>query len=292
MFHNIDRQLFMRLILGLGREQGQAMQIVALFIWLEQAGKARNLVANLVPIPDTLLNSIADEAVLILNCIENENYVSFAMKNSNNNNVKDEGIPLIQSMTTKPGLSLKFLHDNRFAVLRGVTRNLNEVCVRAFRDIVLKTSPLTMYQYHHHNEADHMKMMMKNQLNPYYGPVMSPMFPPVQFGHYGQHHQSNINGLYGFNNNYMGMNMMMNGSGVPHDQLLRGNGDMSLKAYELEAMKELVNEEIGDMLNRIKMKVNDDEDQEELPQDERTVFLTFSKGYPTSEEEVREFFTR
>ncbi|XP_024200604.1 uncharacterized protein LOC112203939 [Rosa chinensis] len=35
-----------------------------------------------------------------------------------------------------------------------------------------------------------------------------------------------------------------------------------------------------------------DQVEEEVSADDRTIFLTFSKGYPISEKEVREFFTR
>lgn len=35
-----------------------------------------------------------------------------------------------------------------------------------------------------------------------------------------------------------------------------------------------------------------EEESELVPPDDRTIFLTFSKGYPISENEVKEFFTR
>ncbi|KAM5556129.1 hypothetical protein ABKV19_023824 [Rosa sericea] len=39
------------------------------------------------------------------------------------------------------------------------------------------------------------------------------------------------------------------------------------------------------------LNLNDHEDQEVFPQD-RTIFLTFSRGFPIAENKLREFFTR
>ena len=50
---------------------------------------------------------------------------------------------------------------------------------------------------------------------------------------------------------------------------------------------------MSDMLNSLSLNdVGHPVEAEEVSADERTIFLTFSKGYPISENEVREFFTR
>lgn len=182
MFHNIDRRLFTRLVCDLGRNPIESMQVIALWIWLEQAGHCQDLVGSILTWPAAQLISMADEAVLLLTCIQNDKTI-------------DLHLPLTQRMT-KDGVSLEYFQENRLAVLHGVARNINEVCAKAFVDILPHV-----------------------------------LFPSVA------------------------------------DAVLRNNN------------------EIVEMLRRAGK-------EELVPQDERTIFLTFSKGYPISENEIKGFFTR
>ncbi|XP_015073165.2 uncharacterized protein LOC107017457 [Solanum pennellii] len=50
--------------------------------------------------------------------------------------------------------------------------------------------------------------------------------------------------------------------------------------------------DIGDISEMFKNNLNILEEETEIAPEDRTVFLTFSKGYPISEAEVKEFFTR
>ncbi|KAL6199571.1 hypothetical protein ACLB2K_029355 [Fragaria x ananassa] len=75
-------------------------------------------------------------------------------------------------------------------------------------------------------------------------------------------------------------------------------------AYDIGAQHDILNNEMANMLSCLHLHddvrgkgdtrdvVRGDQVQEEVPADDRTIFLTFSKGYPISEKEVREFFTR
>ncbi|KAE8684901.1 hypothetical protein F3Y22_tig00111105pilonHSYRG00673 [Hibiscus syriacus] len=67
------------------------------------------------------------------------------------------------------------------------------------------------------------------------------------------------------------------------------------------AQKKCMDNEMEDLWNRIhsvrissseEKKKGDDNNKEEVEADDRTIFLTFSKGYSVSEDEVRNFFTR
>ncbi|MCE3216107.1 hypothetical protein HAX54_004926 [Datura stramonium] len=82
------------------------------------------------------------------------------------------------------------------------------------------------------------------------------------------------------------------GSGVFHPQMLPGPPNYYHEfgdAQAPQAMSMDINELLGNNLN-IYNVVKDQEN--EVPPDDRTVFLTFSKGYPITETEVRDFFTR
>ncbi|XP_031253902.1 uncharacterized protein LOC116111881 [Pistacia vera] len=198
-FHNIDRLLFTWLVHSLGRDPRESMQVIALWIWLEQVGQCRYLVANMLKWPATLITSLADEAVLLLTCIE-----------SNEKTIDDVHVPLTQRMT-KDGVSLKYFHENRLAIIHGVTRNINDVCSKAFVDVL----------------------------------------PNV---------------------------------------LLPTVNDIAVQRSLLRS------DEMVEMLRRLAISSNSDEQEmnkeEVVPQDERTIFLTFSKGYPISKNEIKDFFTR
>lgn len=59
--------------------------------------------------------------------------------------------------------------------------------------------------------------------------------------------------------------------------------------YDLSVQRRILNTEIGEVLSRLKLSASKEE--KEVPPDDRTIFLTFSKGYPISQNELNEFFT-
>ncbi|CAB4270612.1 unnamed protein product [Prunus armeniaca] len=58
--------------------------------------------------------------------------------------------------------------------------------------------------------------------------------------------------------------------------------------YDLATQCQILNEKTENVLSRLNLN-NDQQEAEDVPADERTIFLTFSKGYPISKVEVREF---
>ncbi|KAL3581459.1 hypothetical protein D5086_015791 [Populus alba] len=73
IFHTIDRTLYTRLTVNLDRDPAESMQVMALWIWLEKEARD-NLVDKMLSLPDALVNSLADEAVLCLNCLETDRF--------------------------------------------------------------------------------------------------------------------------------------------------------------------------------------------------------------------------
>ncbi|KAJ9168044.1 hypothetical protein P3X46_019618 [Hevea brasiliensis] len=123
MFHSIDRELYRLLVNNLWRDPVESMQIMALWLWLERMGCA-NVVKKILSLPYILINEVADEAILCLSCINND---QFACQNND--------IPLMQSLMENE-ISLKYFHDNRLGATQGVAKNVNEVCIRALYDIM------------------------------------------------------------------------------------------------------------------------------------------------------------
>lgn len=201
VFHTIDRDLYRRLVQSLGREAAESVQVMAFWMWLERETNDMKLIKRLLSLPPVLLNEIADETRVCLMCLESDKFEYNAK------------ITLLPEILNCPVVSLGFLHENRSAVLRNVSKIINTVCVRAFRDIPGRVRGES-------SRAD------------------APFVPGGLLIH--QRHV--------VMNNDVG-EMLLNRN---HENVVGGN----------------------------------------LPVDDRTVFLTFSKGYPTAEDEVKEYFTR
>ncbi|XP_052204081.1 uncharacterized protein LOC127809359 [Diospyros lotus] len=60
----------------------------------------------------------------------------------------------------------------------------------------------------------------------------------------------------------------------------------------LEEHREFWNKEYDELLSHIYQEVFEEKQQDFVEPDDRTIFLTFSKGYPISENELRLYFTR
>ncbi|GKV52117.1 hypothetical protein SLEP1_g58712 [Rubroshorea leprosula] len=205
-FHNIDRTTFNRLVFNLRREPFESMQVMALLLCLEQTGLAHNLVYQTLQWSDTFLNSLANEAVLCLQCGESEEF-PLALEGVE--------VPLIQTMT-KGKVSLRYFYDHRLLIIPGIEKNVNEVCLRAFEDI--------------------MEQLKQRKIEE---------------------------------------------TGVED----RGE---QVQGRVLEG-------EVGDDLSPLQISStpgHEEKEKAEIPADDRTIFLTFSKGYPISETEVKDFFTR
>lgn len=201
LFHRMDRELYKILVVSLFRDPEESMQVHAMWLWLERVG-FRNVVKRVLALPNILINDVADETVMCLNCI-----------NSNNNNLKmsslfsseSSEIPLLQSLVDKE-ISLQFVYENRSSALQGVAKVMQEVCVRAFTDIMQQA------MIRNSNDRAIRQSSSSENNNHNHGPVWFGSIGPAN---------------------------------------LRG---------------------------------------EEVPADDRTLFVTFSKGYRVEEWEVREFF--
>lgn len=231
LFHSIDRKLFTRMVFGLGLDPAESAQIMALWMWLEHNGKEFNLVyKTLMTLPNTLLNAMAEESVLVLVCIQSD---EFPRPNLDINT----DIPILQAIS-KSGVTLKFFHDNRTGIMQGVSALFKDVCLKAFQDLLIPPHP--------------------------YNPTMGASSSAApQFGNPAVNSSATLQNLSG---------------GLFHP-------------YDLAVQREVLNKEMEEVLSRLTLDDIEGEDQEVEPH-ERTIFLTFSKGYPISENEIREFITR
>ncbi|RID52606.1 hypothetical protein BRARA_G00058 [Brassica rapa] len=238
-FHKIDRDLFTRLVFVLKRDMNQSSQVIAFLLVVEQLGFARNLVACLVSSQDMLIDAVANEVGVCLSILYNQNYSSFVLLNHNNND--EVVIPFLKGVTNS-NLTLSYIIQYRDTILVRVTKNLNDVCNRAFDDIYEKGYKEQRLALERAKVIEEMKKIR----------LGAPQQTPTRFS-------------------------------VQHQTPSWRNVQQQIPPVE-EKAKAAVTETKG---------ADNKEDEEEVtPADDRTVFLTFSKGYPISESEVRVHFTR
>ncbi|KAK8545256.1 hypothetical protein V6N13_066542 [Hibiscus sabdariffa] len=125
MFHSIDRTLYGLLVMDLWRDPVEALQFVALWIWLERVG-FRHVVKKILALPRMLINELADEAFMCLNIIQNDQVSTLALANDVNS---------MQNLIHED-LCLQFFAKHRLVATRGLARIINEVCMRVLGDIM------------------------------------------------------------------------------------------------------------------------------------------------------------
>ncbi|KAF8116670.1 hypothetical protein N665_0015s0045 [Sinapis alba] len=257
-FHKIDRHLFTRLVFVLKRDMNQSSQVIAFLLMVEQLGFARNLIACLVPLQDMFIDAVANEVVVCLTMLYNQDYSRLVLVNHNNND--DAVIPLLKSIT-ESNLTLGYINQNRETILAGVKKNLNYICNRAFDDII-KGYKEKLLALEREKVIEEMKKIRLGQ--------QSSTRLSVQ-------HQTpswwNVQQQIPVRSSVQ--------QGTPIRSSARQGTSIRVSAPQERApAPATVTETEG-------------EDEEEVtPADDRTVFLTFSKGYPISESEVRVYFTR
>ncbi|KAF8021862.1 hypothetical protein BT93_G2106 [Corymbia citriodora subsp. variegata] len=253
-FHHADRRVYSRLVVNLNRDLNQSMQVMALLMWLERAGRDQTLVATILKWPDSVLNALADEAIECLICMQRDEFPSSSRT----------GEMCFTRNLTNQEIGLAFFHKNRVAVLQGMAKVINEVCVLAFFDIIQKVvenkARTSDANARSGNFANPSEQVYRDQsvypipLVPYQGIDVGPPDVPSSL--------------------------------IP---LFRKGGFLDLifsEDYEQEAQTWNEDYFLGETRDA---QIQDDA---EVPPNERTIFLTFSKGYPILENEVREYFTR
>ncbi|KAJ4952691.1 hypothetical protein NE237_029523 [Protea cynaroides] len=123
----IDRELFSRLVIDLQKDIIHIMKVIALWIWLEEIGYP-NIIQDLLQQPNPVLLEVTVEA---LNCIY---YMELSTVPPPAQPHRGD-MPFTQGLMRRD-ISIQFFYNNRYAAMLGMTKVMNNVCAKAFGDIV------------------------------------------------------------------------------------------------------------------------------------------------------------
>ncbi|KAL1805759.1 hypothetical protein ACET3Z_028827 [Daucus carota] len=120
-FHTIDRMLYAILVADLLCDPTDAMQIMAFWLWLEQAG-FRNVVKRILQLPLMLIDELVHEANICLHFIKNPHAI---------NEIGDIHLTL----RLIKDFSFEYLHKNQTLAQSGVKIVCTNICMQAFSDL-------------------------------------------------------------------------------------------------------------------------------------------------------------
>lgn len=250
----MDRELYSVLAMDLCHDPVVSVQILALWLWLERLG-FKNVVKRLLTLPRTLINQFADEAVTCLSYI-NETEVPDSTETTD--------IPLT-SVLLKRKISVQLLLENRDTVLAGV-RKIAEVCTRVLADLM--------------EEA--IKKHADVQL------LHSMTLPPAVDGSF-LHSFANF-GLGGSSSSTRGSSLSR--STAQGGRRISSSGDHAGTASSIVNVCPLPS---GQVLIRrfanLEATTHRSIPRTPIPKEDRSMFITFSKGYPVTQAELTGFFT-
>ncbi|MED6192712.1 hypothetical protein PIB30_012604 [Stylosanthes scabra] len=254
-FHKTDRRLFCFLIFKLRRDITESLLVMALWLWLEHIGYP-NLIHAIIKLQNQpkLVEAMVDEAAACLMCLlDIENSNDQKSNGDGDGNGYCKGLVLMKKLIQRD-ISIRIFHERRYTALAGIKSILKNICSKIFFDIL----------------HDNKNILLKRNNN-----------------------NNNNN-----NNNYKNGRVVVRTSQktTPNNNSYTFPGflppsfddiiDMLTRAPPEEAIAEassnhgLLHEKIWD-----RKKPSDD-----VSKEDRTMFLTFSRGYPVTEKEVRELF--
>ncbi|KAL6005074.1 hypothetical protein ACLOJK_005635, partial [Asimina triloba] len=221
LFHTMERNLYDRLVHGMGISSEVAEKSIALWLWLESIGHY-DLIRHIQAHPDPSLRSIVAEAQACVACLEPN--AAFPTHQD-----AADSIPIMAGLINEP-MNLRFFHYHRDIALAGITKIINTVCRIIFDDNLMREAA---------NDPNHPANRM----------LMSAGFVRP-FGENAR---------------------LFAGGGVEEGQ------SSSVSSLNPRAMPWMPAAVVPGL--------------PQSPEERRSMFLTFSRGYPIRKDEILEFFT-
>ncbi|XP_047312912.1 uncharacterized protein LOC124916226 [Impatiens glandulifera] len=257
-FHTIDRDMYRKLIFSLRHDPLLSIRIMAFWLWLECSGKRRNLIVFLHYMSSQLLNSLVLETITCIYCIDEPSVFSLSLHSV--------GLPYFQLILTNVNFSIPYLINNKVEILETMQKISESVCARAFDDLLAQQLLSQRQQYPQTR-----------------GSVFHSGASPSS--------SNNVPTIVDIVQDHILRSDIGVGVGVditkpvvvgPRRNNIVGRGETSEirseeKTTDVQNQSALEQANLGSRMST---------------QHERTVFLTFSKGYPVTESQLREYFIR
>lgn len=268
-YHSRERRLFSRMVLDLHMDTTQSMKIIAFWLWLEE-WEGHDVIDH-------------------LNCFDDSNLQIVAF-------VGRDFVNALCIETPSDQLCVGF-HQN---AVHGIKYYLQSVCLKAFNDIRRKADEAA--------NLCQMKILVRQLsstfLQSVHGGQMIPSCPPgmdsmetmrqLSVQPYVPHGEGTSNKISG---NFQPLSILdvergvqfgypFNLSMFKHMRLIPPYPQIG---YELPIMAQNIYSEMG---LRSQCPMRAEIQQQNIPIEERTLFVTFSKGHPLTEKELFTFFMR
>ncbi|CAH1425220.1 unnamed protein product [Lactuca virosa] len=274
LFYKNERALFTVLLVVLHREVIQSIFMMGFLLWLEREGyTSKNLVQTIVNcFTADIIDQIADEVMICIKFLEKKaNRLMFESSS------KQYNIQTLQCFLDRKSIHLEELHHN----FDEVSAMAKEVSSRAFDDILENFircgGPLVL---HSTQEVTVCNVVGGFR---YVGPVVP--FPSYDVTKYVKFPRTpSQDAEFMLNNVIAHRFQQMGGVG-------EGESHGALLPAEIY-LKQEINSSPNSLYTSDTTSLFVSEQEEEVPPENRTIFLTFSKGYPISENEVKLYFTR
>ncbi|KAI3851957.1 hypothetical protein MKW98_019956 [Papaver atlanticum] len=267
-FHRIDRDTYRMLAINLGKDPLLSMAVIALWIFMEELGYP-SIILELLIYQNHLLTSWAfDEAVSSVYYI----ITSTPPPPLQGTSITDMPITLrvLQDYGSPMYISMNSLFEHAVSGYTSLKQTIGTVCYRLFADIFREAT------------------LRNLNLNLGYG-------GDEIYGDANTHDQeeTDVTGNVVVEPEPIERNSVVFGNGIP-PALLRGetNEFKKLEVGSSSGTKQSENiSEIGESSSSLPT-IEEQQIVQVIPPDERTMFVTFSRGFPISEGQLREFFVR
>ncbi|KAL0426789.1 UNVERIFIED_CONTAM: hypothetical protein Slati_2853700 [Sesamum latifolium] len=274
LFYGLDRELYIILVRDLCRNPSECLQIMGLWLWLERGGIC-NVISKILSLTPYIINGLADEALTCLSLINNQFPVSSEAAD----------IPLTHSLV-KTEISLQYFLENRRTVFHEVQSLVSDVYIPALSDIMEIArhggfgESSTQNQVHtpiaasvpSASQTRAMPSTATNQMTAIPSSAKQTTATP-----------SSANQMTATSSS---ANLMTATSSSANQMTATPSS-----ANQTRSLSSLV-ESLVRSLSNLSIEGETRPRGNENPKYARTMFATFSKGYPVTETEVRQFFTR
>ncbi|KAF6982307.1 hypothetical protein CFC21_000720 [Triticum aestivum] len=282
----ILRVLFFRLVLGLQVESSLSMEIIAFWLWLQQGNGQVGYLQHIYSLGDNHFRVIVSSAKRFLEVLH------FAFGGS-----EARSIPR---------------SDFQNQAIEGISLYLNTICYEALEDLreriemnfVRNQMTYLRQEAYGQSRTDRVPAAssMTDLYQEAYGESSHEQIPNIS-----KHLLTKIKALYSNNPKHHGEGTSSRNIRVQTSQICHGEGSSSRNIHPQTSrmLHHDTEDEVYDyqptchlvtLLDKLSLRENHNDAitqrLSDVPPDERTLFVTFSNGYPLTKDELHEFFMR